>query len=68
MKKKLIGWGIALAVAGGSVGAYYGIAPVRRFVDRIATTFGIGGAQEGVTYWCPMDPKIVRKNPGVCPL
>ena len=68
MKKKIIGWGIALAVVAGAVGAYYGISPVRRFVDRVAAKFGLGGPKEGVTYWCPMHPDIVRKNPGTCPV
>ncbi|MBI4563998.1 MAG: hypothetical protein HY716_04805 [Planctomycetes bacterium] len=67
-KRNLLIWGIVIGVLAAAVGSYIGVPSIRRAVDRMASTFGLAGPKEGVTYWCPMHPEIVRKNPGTCPV
>ena len=66
--KRLLVWVCVALVVAGAVAAYFTVQPVRRFVDRIVSTFGLAPAREGVIYWCPMHPEITRRNPGTCPV
>ncbi len=66
--KRWILFGSLVAVVAGAVISYLTVPPVRRFVDRIPSALGFSRSPEGVTYWCPMDPEIVRENPGTCPV
>ena len=68
MSKRWMRLVIGIGVLGSLPAAYFGVPGLRAVVDRSVMKLVIGSTGDTRTYWCPMDPDIVRKGPGMCPV
>jgi len=68
MSKRWVRWTIGIGVLGALAGVYFGVARVRTAIDTTVLRLVTGSTGDTRTYWCPMDPDIVRKGPGMCPV
>lgn len=61
-------WSVAVATLAVGAGTYFGVPGVRSAIDDTVMRLVTGSTGDTRTYWCPMDPEIVRKGPGMCPV
>ena len=68
MTKPWVRWASASGVAAALTVVYLAVPGVRSAVNTTVLTLVTGSTGDTRTYWCPMDPDIVRKGPGMCPV
>ena len=67
-RRSWIRWGIVAAIGVALAGAYAGMPALRGAVNRTVLRLFTGSTGDTRTFWCPMDPEVVRKGPGMCPV